>query len=317
MRKDAKIALCVILALMVLVVVIWGRTQRGPDGIPDATEREQARLPEDDPQPALPDSPRASTPTRDTAPIYEPTTPAPTPGDFDPAPSLTDDRLPDPVAEAPRGDDGFTSPRMRTGMINHFGPLTDEERAAREAAVEPEDDPQPAGPTLVERHEAAPTLDDAMGRRTTERAVTGAPPVVARPQPGPTVKHTIGKGDTYQSLARKYYKSAGKWRLIYDANRIEPQKLAIGTVLTIPPLPDARPAAVATPPATRPTTTTGRTYEVKKGDNFYNIARVVYRDGNKWKKLYEANKSKLPKPNNPGSLRPGIVLDVPTLAASN
>ena len=54
MRKDAKIALCVILALMVLVVVIWGRSQRSPEVVPGGTPAEQARRPEaDGPAPRL------------------------------------------------------------------------------------------------------------------------------------------------------------------------------------------------------------------------------------------------------------------------
>jgi len=285
-RKDAKIALCVILALMVLVVVIWGRSQPGTDLAAAPPPREQARLPEDESH--------FPTPQPDEDPAPPPVSPEPYIAP-DPGPDVG----PGPVAAGE--DDGFTGPSTRTAMINHFGPLTDQERADREAA-EPEDDPLPAAGDPV-------PIADTHIPSTREAAVEPE----HRPLPGPTIKHTIARGDTYQSLARKYYKSPGKWRIIYDANGIPPQKLHIDKVVIIPPLPDS--AAPRTPD--RAVASTRKTYEVKKGDNFYNIARIVYRDGNKWKKLYEANKSKLRKPGDPGSLRPGIILDVPKLASAN
>jgi len=50
-------------------------------------------------------------------------------------------------------------------------------------------------------------------------------------------------------------------------------------------------------------------------DCFWNIAGrdYVFGDPRVWKKLYEANKSKLPRPNNPDLLLPGTVLDIPSL----
>jgi hypothetical protein len=50
-------------------------------------------------------------------------------------------------------------------------------------------------------------------------------------------------------------------------------------------------------------------------DCFWNIAARpwVYGDGRKWRVLYNANKSKLPNPNNPDLIVPGIVLDIPSI----
>jgi nucleoid-associated protein YgaU len=39
----------------------------------------------------------------------------------------------------------------------------------------------------------------------------------------------------------------------------------------------------------------------------------VYGDVYKWRNLYDANKDKLPDPNNPHLIRPGMVLDIPSL----
>lgn len=49
--------------------------------------------------------------------------------------------------------------------------------------------------------------------------------------------HTVAKGDSLESIAKKYYGDGAKWRTILDANRdkvSKPEALRIGTVLTIP-----------------------------------------------------------------------------------
>jgi len=61
------------------------------------------------------------------------------------------------------------------------------------------------------------------------------------------------------------------------------------------------------------------TYTVRgwgaSGDCFWNIAGRpwVYGDPHRWRVLYEANKSKLPKPGNPNVIDPGTVLDIPSI----
>jgi nucleoid-associated protein YgaU len=50
-------------------------------------------------------------------------------------------------------------------------------------------------------------------------------------------------------------------------------------------------------------------------DCFWNIAARswVYGDPRQWRVLYNANKSKLPDPNNPNLVEPGTVLDIPSI----
>lgn len=57
-----------------------------------------------------------------------------------------------------------------------------------------------------------------------------------------------------------------------------------------------------------------RTFRGEK-DCLWNIAQnpLVYNDPYKWTVLYEANKSRLPDPNNPNWLEPGIILEIPSL----
>ncbi|MDR2150895.1 MAG: hypothetical protein LBO67_08855 [Spirochaetaceae bacterium] len=73
----------------------------------------------------------------------------------------------------------------------------------------------------------------------------------------------------------------------------------------VPPPPD---------PAILPATYTVRTWSSSK-DCFWNIAAQpwAYGDGNQWRVLYNANKSKLVDPNTPDLLEPGVVLDIPSI----
>jgi hypothetical protein len=60
-------------------------------------------------------------------------------------------------------------------------------------------------------------------------------------------------------------------------------------------------------------------YRVRKwalsGDCFTTIAAQswAYGDARKWRIIYEANKEKLPDPSNPNLIRPGTVLDIPSI----
>ena len=49
--------------------------------------------------------------------------------------------------------------------------------------------------------------------------------------------HTVAKGDTLFSLARKYYSDQSKWKDIYESNRTnlaDPNKIRVGQRLLIP-----------------------------------------------------------------------------------
>lgn len=64
-----------------------------------------------------------------------------------------------------------------------------------------------------------------------------------------------------------------------------------------------------------PSTYKIRTFRGEK-DCLWNIAKnpAVYNDAFKWRILYKANKDKLPDPENPNWVEPGIILIIPSLA---
>jgi len=47
-------------------------------------------------------------------------------------------------------------------------------------------------------------------------------------------EHVVIEGETYQSIAQRYYGDHREWRKLQAANGIEPADLTAGTVLTIP-----------------------------------------------------------------------------------
>ena len=81
-----------------------------------------------------------------------------------------------------------------------------------------------------------------------------------------------------------------------------------------------RGTAVATGdgPPPLPSQYTVRPWNVSK-DCLWNIAGRpwVYNDPKKWKLIYDANKSRLPQPDNPDLIHPGMVLDIPSVKGEN
>ena len=73
-------------------------------------------------------------------------------------------------------------------------------------------------------------------------------------------------------------------------------------------------APVQTDDKALPAQYTVRAWSVSK-DCLWNIAGRpwVYNDPRKWKTLYEANKNKMPQPNNPDLIETGMILDIPAI----
>jgi nucleoid-associated protein YgaU len=61
-------------------------------------------------------------------------------------------------------------------------------------------------------------------------------------------------------------------------------------------------------PSPTPAKSAPRTYTVVSGDTLSKIAKSMYGDANKWRKIYEANTDII---KNPDLIRPGQVLKIP------
>ncbi|MCX7703835.1 MAG: LysM peptidoglycan-binding domain-containing protein [Planctomycetota bacterium] len=61
-------------------------------------------------------------------------------------------------------------------------------------------------------------------------------------------------------------------------------------------------------PKEAPQKTAPKTYVVEKNDSYWLIAKKVYGDGSKWKRIYDANRDICPRPDD---LHPGLKLTIP------
>jgi hypothetical protein len=108
------------------------------------------------------------------------------------------------------------------------------------------------------------------------------------------------------------FRGAERWDdAIYAANQVID---ALAYVTEAPP-----PAPPAPPPAVPvevplPAQYTVRSWAVSK-DCLWNIAGRpwAYGDPTKWKILYNTNKARMPQPENPDLIHPGMILDIPSI----
>ncbi|NQT52647.1 LysM peptidoglycan-binding domain-containing protein [bacterium] len=295
MYRDARFAFFVILALMVLVVIIWGRSPTPEDIILD--------------QPG-PDATVAA-----------------------------GRAVPPPPAGTARAAVGASAP-LRAGAVQPRGAAVpgSTDRPSFEwgdTATVVHVPPPPVPPPVALSGGRAAATSVAAARRP------AAPAPSAAVKPPPLATHVVVKGDTYSSIARKHYGKATLWRHIHAANKdVPPEKLFVDTKLVIPALPGvpaptaaakatpkapSTPATTAKPTAkpptatadrpTSPTTSSGTSYVVKKGDTFYQIALRVYKNGSLWPKLYEHNRSRLRNPKDPGSLQADQRILIPMIGS--
>jgi nucleoid-associated protein YgaU len=98
--------------------------------------------------------------------------------------------------------------------------------AAASAGASPA--PSPARPALASP-EASPSAAPAV--------VGSTPSTTSSPVAGDT--YEVQSGDTLATIAQQFYGDPTQWRRIYDANKDaigdDPDKLKLGTKLTIPP----------------------------------------------------------------------------------
>jgi tetratricopeptide (TPR) repeat protein len=119
-----------------------------------------------------------------------------------------------------------------------------------------------------------------------------------------------GQAQTYYNQALSF-RTAERWDDAIDAAHRVINALANVTA-AVAENPDPPPVNVND--GTLPAQYTVRPWAVSR-DCLWNIAGRpwAYGDPAKWRLLYDANKTKLPDPNNPNLIHPGMILDIPSI----
>ena len=141
---------------------------------------------------------------------------------------------------------------------------------------------------------------------TTTPAETFTPP-----EPAPSVvtpeTYVVKDGDVLSTISQQVYRTSRYWRRIAEANNIaEPERLRIGMVLRIPPLPERDRIRVAgvTPAAGE------QVHRVEEGETLSEISQEYYETVRHVKDILQANNL-----TDEDFLRVGQVLTIPKLEA--
>lgn len=142
-----------------------------------------------------------------------------------------------------------------------------------------------------------------------------ADPIPERPRVGVVepvfTTHTVRAGETFQTIAKKAYGSAGLWSVVARANpKVDPRKLRAGQELRLPVDPNnVQGLTVGDPTAGSPARQTQSIeYIVHPGDTLGGIAKTYYNSSALWEVILDANRSLLSRPQD---LRPGMKLIIP------
>lgn len=127
--------------------------------------------------------------------------------------------------------------------------------------------------------------------------------------------YIIRSGDTLARLAEVYYGSQRHVDFLLKANPhiSDARRLAVGTVIRLPTLPELVGESPAVEPGEEASpgdeVTGQRTYVVQPGDTFYGIAARLLGSGARWKEILELNRDVVH--GNAKGLQPGQTLRLP------
>lgn len=126
-------------------------------------------------------------------------------------------------------------------------------------------------------------------------------------------KYTIVAGDTFSSISQKVYGSRVLFNHLAKANpTVDPGRMKIGTVITVPTLDSIKAATpnFASPIATVAKPVDARTeYRVAAGDSLHRIAVKLYGQSANWQAIYDLNKTAIG--NDPAKLKLDMILKLP------
>ena len=176
-------------------------------------------------------------------------------------------------------------------------------------------------PAPITFDQTSPTHADPDTRPIPGEATASTPNVPGVP-PRPTIgpdqipgrprEHVVREGETFESIARRYFGSTRYAGAIARANSLrDPTRLNPGDVIFIPRDP-------ANPQAAAPSVTTGPTahpappgptlYTVRPGDTLSQIAQQVYGSARLSDLIFQANRDRL---RSPDAVRVGQILRIP------
>ncbi len=193
---------------------------------------------------------------------------------------------------------------------------------------------QPAEEQPIAEPVAAPTrppfrtLGTEPRQVAEERQVANVEP--SYPENG---KYTVQPNDTLWSVSEKVYGTGRYFKAIAEHNRStlpRPGQLAVGTVISVPPVneleqrypalcPKQRKSALVKPrtvqASTRQRMGRGDVYVVEEGDTLFDIARHELGKASRWAEIYELNRDTLGEDFD--YLQPGTELAMPQRAATD
>ncbi len=133
------------------------------------------------------------------------------------------------------------------------------------------------------------------------------------PEPvrGAYILHKVREGESYSSIAKKYYGSTVHWDSVQQANPgVTPRGLKVGQLIRVPKKPKiarSTPDRHKAQTAQKPSGTTIR-HKVRRNDTLAGISKRYYGTTRKWRLIYDANRSKI---SNPDVLTVGTSLSIP------
>ena len=225
---------------------------------------------------------------------------------------------PDPLADLQpptRRADAATADAGRVfGTMERLDPVVGV-RSPADPDPDPEVDPEPAEAD-ADAASAVPTLviGRTPGEPRPDRRERGDDGEVV---PGGTLVYVVQPGDTFEGIAQRTLGDANRWSRVAELNPgVDPLRMQVGDRLNLPPM--AEVPEDAKPAVPRPSTTAAgvaadaATHEVQPGESLTVIALRYYGDSNRWKAIYDANRSAM---KNPDDLAIGVELRIPPLDA--
>lgn len=334
MRKDVKFGLAIGGVLVVTLLVFVLATHHGKTKPQDVT----LQLPQNSDNSAAPAPTDAQTPpaAQESAPQPKPTDAS---ADAHPQSLFEPGKAPATQPTASAGDPWDNA--VNNGVVETVRTITPDPRLP---GAPPADAAQgDANPVMADNsgsHPAAPggdavvadpgrrdvTMDDSQAHPGPQTMVDPVP--ATQPVAAGLRTHRIQPGESFYTISRAVYGDSKYFNQIAAANpNVNPSRLKVGMVITLPSIKDNRPASSADTSATSDgtsgaTAASGRPhtarqaeidptkeYRVQTGDTLERISRKLYGKSTEWEKIYEANKSAIG--SDPARLKLDMILKLP------